>query len=441
VKRWLFSPDARITWEQKICGFVQITTGTKLEGGIPIMDSQTGQAPIGQQISPYNTPNPWYEPESEDTQEDGYSISEYDIISSPNDFNVKTLFDMIESGVIEIPGFQRNYVWDIRRASKLIESLIIGLPIPQIFLYEQARNKFLVIDGQQRLMTVYYFIKERFPKKEKRTELRQIFNEYGRIPDNIFEDDQYFTDFKLNLPEKLPDKKNKFNKLVYSSLGDYRSTLDLRTMRCILVKQVAPDPERDAAIYEIFNRLNTGGINLSQQEIRMSIYHSDFYDMLYRTNTNHSWRRLLGSPEADLHMKDIEFLLRGFALLIKGDTYKPSMVRFLNGFSKDAQEYNAETVNYLESLFDSFLKSCSPLPNDAFHRGGRFSVMVFEAVFVAVCRVPYAEGNLVTGKIDAHSVAQVKEDVKFWGAGQKGTASKENVLTRLRRAQEIIAIQ
>ncbi len=405
-----------------------------------MMSSHTGQAHTDQQISPYDNRDPWYEPESEDTQEDGYSISEYDIISSPNDFNVKTLFDMIESGVIEIPGFQRNYVWDIRRASKLIESLIIGLPIPQLFLYEQARNKFLVIDGQQRLMTIYYFIKKRFPKKEKRTELRQIFNEHGRIPEKIFGDDRYFTDFKLNLPEKLPDKKNKFNKPVYSSLDDYRSTFDLRTMRCILVKQVAPDPEKDAAIYEIFNRLNTAGINLSQQEIRMSIYHSSFYDMLYRANTKPSWRRLLGSPEADLHMKDMEFLLRGFALLIK-DEYKPSMVKFLNGFSKQAQEYNAETVNYLESLFDSFLESCSTLPNDAFQIRGRFSVMVFEAVFVAVCCVPYPDRNLVTGKTDERSVVQLKKDAEFVGATQKGTASKENVLTRLRRAQEIIATQ
>jgi uncharacterized protein with ParB-like and HNH nuclease domain len=56
-------------------------------------------------------------------------------------------------------------VWDLGRASKLIESLLLGLPVPQIFLYEAARNEFLVIDGQQRLMSIYYFIKQRFPKK------------------------------------------------------------------------------------------------------------------------------------------------------------------------------------------------------------------------------------------------------------------------------------
>src|SRR5438034_7027552 len=80
--------------------------------------------------------------DDDDASEDG-GISEYDLVASPNDFNVKTIFDFISQGVVKIPGFQRNYVWDIKRASMLIESLMMGLPIPQIFLYEEARNSFL----------------------------------------------------------------------------------------------------------------------------------------------------------------------------------------------------------------------------------------------------------------------------------------------------------
>ncbi len=267
------------------------------------------------------TKTDWYEDSSE-TEEVEYPLHEYELTSSPNDFNIITLFNFIESGTVRIPGFQRNYVWDIRRASKLIESVVTGLPIPQIFLYEEGRNKFLVIDGQQRLMSIYYFIKQRFPKKEKRTELRQIFDEHGRIPDEIFDDDDYFTKFTLKLPEQLPNQRNKFNGLTYSNLGDYRSAFDLRPIRSVIVKQVSPKDD-DSAIYEIFNRLNSGGVNLRPQEIRMSLYHSDFYDMLYRVNTNKSWRRLTGLMEPDLHMKDIEFLLRGFAMLVWGTNTTP----------------------------------------------------------------------------------------------------------------------
>ncbi|RRR71420.1 MAG: DUF262 domain-containing protein [Candidatus Viridilinea halotolerans] len=131
---------------------------------------------------------------SNNEEEEHSAIGEYDITSSPNDFNVLTLFNFIESGAIKIPGFQRNYVWDIKRASRLIESLLIGLPVPQIFLYEEKRNKFLVIDGQQRLMSIYYFIKERFPKKEKRTDLRKIFDEHGKIPSDVFYDSLFDSD-------------------------------------------------------------------------------------------------------------------------------------------------------------------------------------------------------------------------------------------------------
>jgi hypothetical protein len=125
----------------------------------------------------------WFDDYADD--EDELQIDEYDITATPNDFNVSTLFNFIESGAVRIPGFQRNFVWDQVRASKLIESLILGIPVPQLFLYEQARNRFLVIDGQQRLMSIYYFIKRKFPRKEKRVEIRAIFDKEGKIPDEV----------------------------------------------------------------------------------------------------------------------------------------------------------------------------------------------------------------------------------------------------------------
>jgi uncharacterized protein with ParB-like and HNH nuclease domain len=145
------------------------------------------------------------------------NVVDYDISVSPNDFNVNTIFDFIKGGgTIKIPNFQRNYVWDLKRASKLIESLLIGVPIPQIFLYEEKRNSFLVIDGQQRLMTIYYFKLKRFPRMEKRAGLRQIFAQNSGIPDNIISDNTYFMDFNLSLPESLPDKKISLTKRIIS---------------------------------------------------------------------------------------------------------------------------------------------------------------------------------------------------------------------------------
>ena len=81
----------------------------------------------------------WFDDYVTDEDEDG--TVDFDLSVTPNDFNVSTLFNFIEAKAIVIPSFQRHYVWDMTRASKLIESLILGLPVPQLFLYEQGRKQ------------------------------------------------------------------------------------------------------------------------------------------------------------------------------------------------------------------------------------------------------------------------------------------------------------
>ncbi len=392
--------------------------------------------PENRHFYPPNYYGNWYEENEE--SEDDYQIEEYDITAVPNDFNIKTIFDFIESGAVKIPGFQRNYVWDLGRASKLIESIIIGVPIPQIFLYEESRNNFLVIDGQQRLMTIYYFIKQRFPKKEKRASLRTIFSKHGRIPDAYLSDDEYFVKFNLKLPQKLPTQPNSFSKLNYSTLGEYKTSFDLRTIRNVIVKQNLPQND-DTSIYEIFNRLNSGGINLTAQEIRTSLYHSDFYTMLHTINTNQRWRILSGLPEPDINMKDIEILLRGFAMLIEGTSYKPSMTKFLNGFSKNCMAFRQEQISYLESLFYSFIESCSELHERAFFtQKGKFSISLYEAVFTAIGGTVFPSGDLIKIKTDPAKLRELQADSQFTKASQFDTASKANVEERLKRALSIL---
>ena len=380
----------------------------------------------------------WFEDYAEEV-EDG-QVDEYDITAAPNDFNVLTLHSFVEAGSVKIPGFQRNFVWDMARASKLIESLILGLPVPQIFLYEQQRNSFLVIDGQQRLMSIYYFIKRRFPRKDKRVELRSIFDKNGGIPELILQDDKYFQSFNLQLAEKLPNRKNRFKGLNYATLDAYKSQFDLRPIRSIIVKQNTPS-EDDSSMYEIFNRLNTGGINLRPQEIRTSMYHSRFYEVLYQVNGLHEWRRLLRSSEPDLHMKDIEILLRGFAMLVDSDEYAPSMVRFLNRFSRRSERNTEEQNSYISTLFTSFITAAQHLPDNAFlnRRNGRFNIALFEAVFTATCKKAFKERRSLRGSIDSAEIEELATDDEFTQASLEGTTGTANVDTRLERAAEMMS--
>lgn len=376
-----------------------------------------------------------------DDDSDGNDISftEYEISASPNDFNVRTLFDFIDSGIVKIPGFQRNYVWDIKRASKLIESLLIGIPIPQIFLYEQGKNNFLVIDGQQRYFTIYFFKNKRFPKKEKRFELRKIFDENKGIPENILSDNNYFVDFNLSLPEQLPERKNKFNKKNYSTLTeDDRTALDYRTIRNIIIKQNSPD-DGDSVIFEIFNRLNSGGVNLKPQEIRTSLYHSKFYDMLYRINLDANWRSLTPQKTPDLNMKDVEILLRGFAMLINHDNYKPSLTKYLNDFSAKARKFSEAEIEYLENLFKTFAAAAVALDTKSFFtKAGRFNIAIYESIFVALTEDAFNAKKVEVKATDIGKVQLLKEDKDFIAASQSSTASSTNVILRINKAKELL---
>lgn len=374
----------------------------------------------------------WYEDYAEGGDND-QEVSEYDISSTPNDFNVLTIYSFIESKRVIIPGFQRNYVWDRARASRLIESLIMGLPVPQIFLYEESKNRFLVIDGQQRLMSIYFFFKKRFPRLEKRAELRKVFDRHGVIPEGYLNNDDYFEPFTLLLRPSVPDIPNPLRGRDYDNLGDYLSQFELRPLRNVVVKQNEPRDD-DSSVYEIFNRLNTGGVNLSPQEIRTSLFHSAFYDMLYRINASDEWRRLLGRDDQDLHMKDVEILLRGFAVLMEGDHYSPSMIRFLNRFSKKARGFDAEILSYLETLFASFLSACSDLPTGVFNRRGKFSIALFEATFYGVCRPLFDHKQKVVGYVDPDSITSLEEDEEFAQAARYSTTKTESLKRRLERA-------
>ncbi len=389
-----------------------------------------------------NGHNLWYEDQSTEEIEDAFPINEYDFLSSPSDFTVQTWGHFVETGVITIPGFLRRYTWDREQASRFIQSLTIGFPVPQIFLYESGRNKFLVVDGQQRVLTMYFFIKERFPKKEKIAEIQYIFHEHGYFPSQFFENDDFFDPFTLYLPEYSNKKRNDFLAHTYSELDlDVRTTFEGRSVRAVILRQV--DPETNTMlIHEIFHRLNGDETNPNAQEIRMSLHHSDFYTMLTRINRAEAWRRLVGIPEPDACLKDLEFLLRGFAMLVNSQEYGSSMAQFLNAFSKQARAFDLSTVYYLESLFHSFLASCAKLPDNVlWTTTNRFSITLFESLFVAVCCTPYEHKTLVSGTIVPESVNRLKSDREFLAVAERTTSSKANVLERLQRAQEIIHVQ
>lgn len=385
----------------------------------------------------------WYDDKDFEFEfSDESNIHEYDITSTPNDFNISTLFSLIDNGIIKMPPFQRNYVWDIRRASKLIESILLGLPVPQIFLYEKGKNIFYVIDGQQRLLSIYFFMKQRFPTPAGRELLRDYLTGDELIDQSFLSDDAYFTSFSLQLPSPIPSEKNKYDKLKYETLGEAKHVFDfLRTIRSVVIKQNEPDND-NSSMYEIFNRLNTGGQNLTSQEIRMSLFYSDFYRSLIILNREKKWRELLNQSTVDLHFRDLEILLRSFSMLFFHETYKAPMTVFLNDFSKKSSSFNESMISYLENLFKSFLDSCAELTSEDFYSNNRkFNISLFESVFVVICKGVFKEQRLLSGLIDKASVANLKNNGDFIASTQDSTASKKSVTNRISAASILVHIK
>lgn len=283
-------------------------------------------------------------------------------------------------------------------------------------------------------------MKGRFPRRESRSYIRGIFETHGGIPDEIFNDRDVFTSFNLTLPEKMPGQANQFNRLNYGTLDEYKAQLDLRPLRNVIVKQNAPEND-DSSIYEIFSRLNSGGVNLRPQEIRASLYHSQFLITLNQLNARKRWRSLLGSEYPDQRMKDVEILLRMFALLVDHDNYAPSMIRFLNAFAKKSQNTSPDDNEFLVEIFDGFLESTSDLPEDIFMnvRSGRFNVALVESVFAATCAECFQRRTRPDGRLSKDEISSLSDNEDFVRATQVGSTSSANVHARLELARSTIS--
>lgn len=230
-------------------------------------------------------------------------LIEYDIATYPSDNTLSVLVEMWKNGGITIPDFQRGFVWTIEQSSLLIESFLIGLPVPPVFFYIDKENKNLVVDGQQRILSIVFYFEEFFGPENDRGK-RQTFRLTGLNPGSPF--------YSKKFSELESTEKRKLENAV---------------LRAINIRQLSPK-EENTSIYHIFERLNTGGTPLTTQEIRNVVFRGPFLKALKKLNDDSNWRRLLGNKPPDKHQKDIELILRAFAIANYLDQYEKPMKEF-----------------------------------------------------------------------------------------------------------------
>ena len=244
-------------------------------------------------------------------------VVHYEITSFGADYDVEGMVSRLKRGEIRTPDFQRGYVWNIKQASKFIESLLLGLPVPGVFLARETdTKKFIVIDGQQRLKTLQFFFDGNFnPKPEEAT--KKVF--------------------------KLVDVQKQFVDLTYESLeAKDRIQLNNSIIHATIVKQDAP-PDEDTSIYHIFERLNATGLKLTPQEVRAAAYHGPLIQLLKELNADPNWRRIYGKES--IRLKDQELILRFLALYGESEKYEKPINEFMNKF---AARHHAANTKFLQ---------------------------------------------------------------------------------------------
>jgi len=293
------------------------------------------------------------------------SLKAYEILTYPADFTLEVLVGKWNRGEIKLAQGQRNYVWNQIKASKLIESFLMGLPVPPIYLYTDPEDgKLLVVDGQQRLRTIVYFFTGLFGE-ETETHKPQYFSLEG-------------------LDDTSPYRGMTFRKLAETDEVGYHK-LKNAVLRSFQMKQILP--EDDTSIYQVFERLNTGGMILQPQEIRNCIYDGRFNSLLKELNRQQNWRLILGRSAPDTRMRDIELILRFFATFNNVANYKRPMKKFLNDYMKANRRPSHDERLELESLFT---RTCNAvlkiLGNRPFHLTRSLNAAVYDSVFVAFAR-------------------------------------------------------
>nr|WP_321513593.1 DUF262 domain-containing protein [uncultured Pseudodesulfovibrio sp.] len=293
-------------------------------------------------------------------KEEESSHVQYDIASYPSDLTLTGVWDMWKTDAIFIPNFQRKFVWTIGQASLLIDSFLCGLPVPPVFFYIDEDNKNLVIDGQQRIMSIVYFL-EGFFGPEDTQKRRQVF--------------------RLKLPQKNPYSNMSFADL---SSSDQRKLLHSSVLRAINIRQINPE-DKGSSAFHIFERLNTGGTPLTPQEIRNCVFRGEFAELLTHLNTDLNWRKIIGKPYPDKHQKDIELILRIFSLTGSGAEYEKPMRDFLNSNMREHRDGNTLKVHNFKDIFPKITKYViDNLGEKPFHLRGPLNTSAMDSVMSTI---------------------------------------------------------
>ena len=355
--------------------------------------------------------------------DDFYSDDDLFSISSWGaDLSFRELLDRYKDSELVKPELQRKYVWDKSEASRFIDSLLLGLPVPSIFLAKTQNEKLLIVDGYQRIMTV---------------------NDYVR---GIFSTDEKV--FKLTRSERI---NKRWRGKAFSELSDVEQRkIKNTTIHAIIFVQERP-ATGNTSLFQVFERINTSGRTLLPQEIRNCVSQGKLNNLLFELNALSKWRELFGLPTADIRMRDLEYVLRFFAL--SSDAMRNeqkegiSLKRFLNVFmdaNRNPDEAQIESlrsrftnsVDYLHAAFgrSAFHNISSTHPDRLVEK---FNPTIFDSIMIAT-DFALSRGNAIIPGEPEQIRRNLLRDEEYHSAITKETMRVASIRMRIGKATAAI---
>lgn len=304
--------------------------------------------------------------DTEPTEEgDGSNVTPEDFASlliSPTDWTIETLYRQIGSQINLSPEFQRRNVWAPKAKISFIESLFLGIPIPQILLSASGSSSksFLVLDGKQRLLTIKEFLDGKFPNGQK---------------------------FRLKNLRVLSDLEGMTWEEIKQN-EDWSFELLNQTQRTAVIRGW----QDDRVLYEIFHRLNSGSVKLSPMELRMSLYPGEFLKFIIKwTDDVGPLHELLSKKSPDPRMNDVELSARFLAFTDSDIVYAGDLKKFLdelctryNSTFAEDEDAKLSVINRLADMSEAIKAGLQIFPDKKFCRkfvGGQYESRFNRALF------------------------------------------------------------
>lgn len=345
----------------------------------------------------------------------------YNINSWGADLSFREIITMYDEDELLKPELQRKYVWSRVEASRFIDSILLGLPVPSVFFAKEPNETMLIIDGFQRIMTVYDYVVG-------------VFSGDGKV-------------FKLSNSENI---NARWRGKAFAELdNEEKRKIKGTTIHAIIFEQKSP--KNDTGMFQIFERINTGGRTLKPQEIRNCVYQGKCNKLLFDLNKIVEWRELLGSKEEDARMADLELILRFFAmqeLLYRDESNlkQINLTKYLNKYMSDKIYASDEDINKMSQEFTTMVKKCKEifgtvafknLKNSSHEYTNKINPAIFDAIAVSTFYA-YNKGA-INGDIDYQKKhIELLQNEEFKTAASHRTTNTENIYKRINLASQII---